>query len=317
MATPITVQQLQYFLAAVEHGTLSEAAAAHHIAQPSVSEQIRRLEQQLGVALFIRTNRRLIVTDAARMLIPYAERAVTAFDQVAAAVDPIRQLTGGSISFGTFSSADALLTADLIADFRALHPLVQLRIVQLNSSQLADAVRDGELEAALVAVPIDDRSLDVTPVEPTVEAVYLSKRPVEAPVSIQQLADANLVLPEVRSGDLDATRRRLLARTQSAGLTARPIVEVDSPMLALRLAERGVADTVVSLPLAHVVGATRTLHWNSLDPPLYERFAVITRRGANVSPATEVLIRLARQHMLALPGPVHTPLPASGLAHLV
>jgi DNA-binding transcriptional LysR family regulator len=56
--------------------TLSAAAEEHFIAQPSLSEQIRRLEGQLGINLFIRTNRKLILTDAARTLIPYAERAI-------------------------------------------------------------------------------------------------------------------------------------------------------------------------------------------------------------------------------------------------
>ena len=66
MATAVTLQQLQYFLSAVQHGSLSAAAEAHFIAQPSLSEQIRRLENQLGVSLFIRTNRKLILTVAAR-----------------------------------------------------------------------------------------------------------------------------------------------------------------------------------------------------------------------------------------------------------
>jgi len=79
MSASITLQQLRYFLSAVEHGSLS-AAAAHFIAQPSLSEQIRRLEQQLGISLFIRTNRKLILTDAARTLIPYAERAIGAVE---------------------------------------------------------------------------------------------------------------------------------------------------------------------------------------------------------------------------------------------
>jgi len=78
MATAVTLQQLQYFLSAVQHGSLSAAAEAHFIAQPSLSEQIRRLENQLGVSLFIRTNRKLILTDAARTLVPYAERTIMA-----------------------------------------------------------------------------------------------------------------------------------------------------------------------------------------------------------------------------------------------
>jgi LysR family transcriptional regulator, cyn operon transcriptional activator len=304
--SPITLQQLRYFLAAVEHGSLSAAAEAHFIAQPSLSEQIRRLEQQLGVSLFIRTNRKLILTDAAKTLIPLAERAIVSVEQLAAAVDPVRNLTGGSVSFGTFSSAHHLVSTDLVVNFRALHPLVRVRLLALNSRQVAEAVREGDLEAGLVALPIDDRGLDVGPVEWTAEAVYLSRRPVPRPVSVGELARAALVLPEVRWGDLDPTRRQLLERAQNAGVAVYPIVEVESPALALALAERGVGDTVISLPLAHALGSTRTLSYNSLDPPLYETFAFITRRDAHPSPATQVLVRLARQLLRELPEPVHT-----------
>ena len=81
MPTSITLQQLQYFLSAVEHGSLSAAAEAHFIAQPSLSEQIRRLENQLGAALFVRTNRKLILTEAAQMLIPHAQRTLAAAEK--------------------------------------------------------------------------------------------------------------------------------------------------------------------------------------------------------------------------------------------
>jgi DNA-binding transcriptional LysR family regulator len=167
-------------------------------------------------------------------------------------------------------------------------------------------VREGDLEAGLVALPIDDRGLDVGPVEWTAEAVYLSRRPMRRPVSVHELAEAELILPEARWGDMDPTRRQLLALTQNGGVAVRPIVEVESPALALALAERGVGDTVISLPLAHALRSTRTLRWNSLDPPLYETFAFITRRDANLSPATEVLIGLARQLLKDLPESVHT-----------
>lgn len=303
MATPITLQQLQYFLSAVEHGSLSAAAEAHHIAQPSLSEQIRRLERQLGVGLFHRTNRRLILTDAARLLIPHAERALRAVEDAAAAVDPVRTMTGGTVAFGTFSSAHHLLHTDLVTRFRARYPRVQLRLLGHNSVQVADSVRDGELEAGLVALPVDDRGLDVGPVEWTAEAVYFSRDPsrVDRPLSIREVAEADLILPEVRWGDLDPTRRQLLTLAQNAGVALRPIVEVESPATALTLVERGVGDTVISLPLAHVLGATEHLHWTSLEHPLVETFAFITRRGATLSPATEIVIRLARQLLAQLP----------------
>jgi DNA-binding transcriptional LysR family regulator len=184
---------------------------AHFIVRPSLSEQIRRLEHQLGINLFIRTNRKLILTDAARTLIPYAEPAIIAVEQLAAAADPVRNMTGGSVAFGTFSSAHHLLNSDLVVNFQALHPLVRVRVLELNSRQVAGAVGEGDLEAGLVPLPIDDRGLEVGPVEWTAEAVNLSRRSVPRPVSLHELAEADLILPEARWGDLDSTRRQLLA----------------------------------------------------------------------------------------------------------
>jgi LysR family transcriptional regulator, cyn operon transcriptional activator len=101
----MTLQQLRYFLAAIRHGTLSAAAEACHIAQPSLSEQIRSLERELGVELFVRTTRGLILTDAAVELQPHAEATLASAEEARAAVRGVRDLEGGTVRFGTFSSA--------------------------------------------------------------------------------------------------------------------------------------------------------------------------------------------------------------------
>jgi DNA-binding transcriptional LysR family regulator len=299
----VTLQQLTYFLAAVEHGSFSAAAQALYIAQPSLSEQIKRLENELGVALFVRTNRRLVLTEAAQVFLPEAQRTLAAAREAAESVRGVRTLTGGTVAFGSFSSAHHLLLTELIADFRTRHPHVRVRAVGLNSSEVADAVRDGTLEAGLIALPVDDRGLDVSPVVWTSEAVYLSTDParVRRPVTPEQLAGAELILPEARWGNADPTRHQLLERMQKAGVALAPVVEVESPASALALAARGVGDTVISLPLAQYLGYTGSLRWASLDPPLQETFAFVTRRAAHLSPATRVLMQLARQHLRDLP----------------
>src|SRR6266487_3976135 len=133
----MTLQQLIYFLAAVEHGSFSVAAEALYIAQPSLSEQIKRLENELGVTLFVRTNRRLVLTEAGQLFLPSAQRAVAAAGEAAESVRGIRTLTGGTVAFGTFSTAQHLFLTDLIAEFRARHPQVRVRVVGLNSSGVA------------------------------------------------------------------------------------------------------------------------------------------------------------------------------------
>ena len=302
--TAITLQQLRYFLAAVEYGPLSAAAEAHLVAQPSLSEQIRRLEQVLGVPLFVRTNRKLILTEAARLLIPHAQHTLAAADLAAAAVDPIRTITGGTVGFGTFNTAHHLIHRELAKNFHEQFPLVRLRLVSDNSIQIADAVRDGELEVGLVSLPIDDRGLDIGPIEWSSETVYLSADPehVREPLSIQRVAEAKLILPDARWGDVDPVRQQLAERAQRAGMALRPVIEVDSSQILLELVQHRIGDTVFTWSVAAALGFLDRLHWSPLDPPLYERFAFVTRRRAQLSPGSSALIQLTRDLLAGLPG---------------
>lgn len=296
----VTLQQLRYFLAAVERGSVSGAAEACFVSQPSLSEQLRRLEQGLGVALFTRTNRGLVLTDAGRLLVPRAERAVAAARDAEEAVREAGAIVSGTVAFGTFSTAHHHVVGAAVAEFRRRYPGVRLRVISRNSTETADAVRRGDLEAALVALPVDGRGLVVGERVWTAEAVYVTAdhgRLRDEPRSIQQIAAAQLVLPEVFSGDGDPTRRQLRERADDAGVRLEPVVEVESPDAALDLVLRGVGDTVVSLPLIRELGLDDRLAWVPLDPPLRERYAFITRRGAPPSKAMAALIAIVEEQL--------------------
>jgi DNA-binding transcriptional LysR family regulator len=295
VVAPLTLQQLEYFVAAVEHGSFSAAAQALHIAQPSLSDQVRRLESRLGVVLLVRTNRRLRLTEAGRVFLPRARAALAAAEDAVDAVRPVRTLTGGTVSFGTFSSAHHFLLTELVATFRERYPAVRVRVVGRNSAEVADAVRDGRLEAGLVALPVDDQGLDVTPPVWTAEVVYVSADPsrTQAPITVERLVDARLILAEARWGNQDPTRRRLTEWARLAGVALEPTVEVELPAAAVALAARGVGDAVVSRPLIAATGLDDRLTWAPLDPPMHETFAFVTRTGSRLSPATQEMIRMA------------------------
>ena len=302
MSREPTIQQLRYFLSAAQHGTLSAAAVAEHIAQPSLSEQVRRLESSLSVRLFTRTNRRLQLTEAGRLLRPYAERAVAEMEQLADVVRAARNLEGGSVSFGTFNSAHLYLLTELIRDFHAQHPKVKIKVVGLNSSEVADSVREGELEAGIVQLPVNDHGLSVSKPVLTDEVVYVSANPehVRTPVTIEQLADRPLILSEARWSNSDPLRLSLTARAQQAGVSIAPIAEVEFQTHAVELAAQGVGDSLVSFYVGQRVIGEHRLGWVSLDPPVEEHFAFITRANGALSPATRAFMALAAQHIEAL-----------------
>jgi DNA-binding transcriptional LysR family regulator len=294
----MTIQQLRYFLATVEHGSFTAAARSLFIAQPSLSEQVRQLEAELGVELFARAGRGIALTEAGRAFRPEAERVLDDIDRARDAVRGVRELRGGTLSFGMFGTASAYLVSRLATEFRRRHPDVRLRLVGQNSSLVADAVREGRLEAALVVLPIDDEGLDVRPVHRE-ELVVVSRDAthVSGPMTMEQLAALPLVLYDVGFGQADPTRRQLMERAQLAGVTLAPVIEVEDMEAALQLVHAGSGDTVVARAVLRDRRGVRSLHVAPFTEPMWEGFALIGRRDAPVSPATRAFVEILEKRL--------------------
>jgi DNA-binding transcriptional LysR family regulator len=293
----MTIQQLEYFLATAEHGSFSSAARALYLTQPSISEQVRQLEAELGIALFARAGRGLVLTEAGRRFRPEAERVLADLDRARDAVAEVRDLRGGTLGFGMFGTASAYLIADLASDFRRRYPDVRLRLVGLNSSEVAEQVREARLEAGLVVLPIDDAGLDIR-VARLEELVVVSREAahVGQPVTIERLAQLPLILYDAQYGADDPMRRQLLDRAQRANISLRPVIEVEHIEAAVGLARRGHGDTIV--PRSAISRqSSRGLHSVSFDEPLYDTFAFIARSGAPLSPAARAFVEIVERRL--------------------
>ncbi|WP_445148385.1 LysR family transcriptional regulator [Baekduia sp. Peel2402] len=308
----MTLQQLEYFLTALDAGSFSAAAERLHLAQPSLSEQIRRLEAELGVALFARVGRGIKPTDAAQALRPHAEAALAAVADAREAVAVGRELQGGIATFGTFGTARWYPGTQIIAAFRRRHPKVRVRMVGQNSSEVAQAVRDGDLEAGLIVLPIDDAGLEVRPIMRD-EVVYVSAiaARVRKPVTIVDVARAPLILTDTSYGLEDPTRRQLFELAQREGVAIEPQIDVEDVETAIDLAARGLGDTLIARGILVSLGRRlpKRLGWVPFAEPLYETFAFINRRGARLSPAAREFMTLAEERMAVVAEDLKTTLP--------
>jgi DNA-binding transcriptional LysR family regulator len=299
----LTLQQLEYFLAAYRHGSFSGAAEELHLAQPSLSEQVRRLEAELGVKLFARVGRGLAATEAGETLRPHAERTLAAAEAARESVVDVRELRGGIATFGTWGTARYHSSTDIVAEFRRRHPEVRVRLIGQNSFEVVKAVRTGEIEAGMVALPIDDRGLDVRPIMRD-EIVYASAEPrrLRRSMTIHGLADAPLILSDASWGTDDPTRRQLAELAQRAGVTIEPQIDVEDVEAAMDLAARGLGDTIVARGMLLALGrrVPRRLGWVPFEEPIYDQFAFIARHGARLSPASREFLRLAQERLAAL-----------------
>lgn len=273
------------------------------MAQPSLSEQVRRLEAELGVRLFHRVGRGLTPTEAGNALRPHAERTLDAAEAARESVVAVRELRGGTATFGTWGTARYYPGVDLVAEFRRRHPTVRVRVVGQNSSEVVEAVRAGELEAGMIALPIDDRGLDVQPIMRD-EIVYAStdRARVRHPVTIEALAEAPLILPDASWGSEDPTRRQLAELAQRVGVSIQPEIDVEDVEAAIELAARGLGDTIVARGILLAMGrrVPKRLGWVPFDEPIYDTFAFIARTNAPLSPASREFLSLARERLSEL-----------------
>lgn len=294
----LTLSQLEHFVATLESGSFTGAADALGVSQPAVAEQIQRLEAVVGQSLFARQARGVLPTRAAIELEPHARRVLDAARATMATATEANTVGAGSVAFGTFGSPHQYELAALIEGFLADNPRAQVRIVGRNSSLTADAVRSGALDAAVVALPVDDAGLDVRPIFAG-EVVYVSADPrhTRRAVSIATAAQRPLILYEASFGTADPTRAQLAARAQASGVHLRPRIEVESSDTALELAAAGLGDTYAPQILRSTLD--RRLSTVGFDPPLIDTFALIVRAGARLSRPVDDFVSRVTAHMVA------------------
>ena len=198
----MTIQQLEYFLATAEHGSFSAAARSLYLTQPSISEQVRQLEAELGIALFARAGRGLVLTEAGRRFRPEAERVLADLDRARDAVAEVRDLRGGTLGFGMFGTASAYLIADLAADFRRALPrrAAAARRPQLLGGGRAGA--RGEARGRSRRAPRRRRRAWTSASRGSRSSSSSAARPahVEQPVTIEALAQLPLILYDAQYG---------------------------------------------------------------------------------------------------------------------
>lgn len=304
----MTLNQLRAFVAAQRLGSFTAAATHLGIAQASVSELIRRLEEELDAVLFVRGSRRLSLTSAGAELLPYARESIGSADEGVRAVTSLASLDGGSATFGILRNADYYLLGDLVQNFHRRYPAVRVRLVGQNSAETAASISAGEIEAGLIVLPVDDGDLLVTPLIQD-EVLYASADPAntEQPVTIEQFARRRLVLYDAHFGWKDPTRRQLADRAQLAGVRIDPMIEIEHVEAALKLVAAGIGDTVVSASLCRTGAWPPGLHTTSLSEPLFDTIAFARKRGRPMSRATRELARLAEDAIRQVRGAIILP----------
>jgi len=155
------LHQLRYFVAAAECGNVSRAAERCHVAQPSLSQQLQKLESLLGVKLFDRIGRGIAITDTGRALLPRARQILAQVRDTEANLK--REAVGceGTLIVGAIPTMAPYLLPPALGKLRSIYPNCQISVREALTEQLVEALANNEIDCALVSTPLEDELLEI------------------------------------------------------------------------------------------------------------------------------------------------------------
>jgi DNA-binding transcriptional LysR family regulator len=288
------IRQLRYFLAVAEHLHFTDAAAHLGIAQPPLSQQILKLEREIGTSLFVRHPRRVELTEAGRLLRESAKRIIEDAQQAFVEVQNAGRGETGRLSLG-FAGSTVFhpMVAATMQRYRHAYERVSISCEESNSSALLDKVAERHLDAALVRMPLNCKDLVVERlVDETMLAVLpanhrLSRR---RRIDLADLADNPFILfPRAIGPDLHDS---IIGACHQAGFA--PSIGMESPQISsaanLVAAGFGIAVVPASIQQVQIQGVS---YHELKRNPLSTGIALIHRQREK-SPTVLNFVRVLR-----------------------
>jgi DNA-binding transcriptional LysR family regulator len=289
------LRQLRYLVALAEERHFTRAAAREHIAQPALSQQVRRLEHEFGLPLVERTTRHVAMTDAGELLVARARRILA---EVEGAVADMQRLAGvqtGHVMVGTMHTMGPVDVSLALAMFHQRHPGVELTVREQSSEELAEMLRIDELDLAFLSVTerIESHGLgleqlvseELVAILPSDHRLANRRR-----VKMAELADEQFI--SYREGA--RLRELLVTAGRHAGFEPQVMLESNESQRIRQLVARGLGVAVLPRSDAERPGPEVTVAGLSA-PKLSRDISLAWRENRRLAPAAAEFLVLARE----------------------
>lgn len=293
----MNLRDLRYLVALAEHRHFGRAAEASFVSQPTLSTQIRKLEEELGVALFERAPRKVMLTPVGREIVERARKVLADVDQLAEIARRSQDPEAGTVRLGLFPTLGPYLLPHVLPGLRERFPRIEFLLVEDKTDALLERLRDGRLDAAVLALPLADEQLHAEPLfdEPFVLATPAG-HPLagRGPLAVDDLDEERLLLLE----EGHCLREQALDVCRLAGAGERDFRATSLETLRQMVAA-GVGSTL--LPVLAVQPPVPGLPGVQLVPfkgePPFRRVALVWRRSS----ASDGLLRGLAAEIRQLP----------------
>lgn len=289
----LTFHQLRLLLTVSREGSISRAAQRLHLAQPTLSAQLRQLAEQVGLPLFERVGRRLHLTAAGRLVVETAERLEQELETLDESLAGLRGDVVGRLRLAVVSTAETFIPR-LLGEFRRERPAVEVSLVVLNRDAVIRRLADNRDDLYIMSQPPQAPPVVATPFLPNpLVVVAAADHPLAASrtLAIEALADEEFVLREPGSGTRQAAEQFFAAH----GLALRPRLELGSNEAVKQAVAGGLGLSLLSAhALAHAADeGIAVLRVN--ETPLLTQWQVVYPAGKQLTPLAGAFLRFLQE----------------------
>lgn len=298
----LTVRQLRAFTLGAQFASFSEAAARMGITQPGYSLLIRQLEEEVGMALFRRTTRRVELTEAGREILQSAQRTLQQLDETRRRAEDFRDARQGTLSLAFVPSVGCSLLPPTLSRFTAAYPGIKLVFHESQAVGFAEQVRSGQAEIGLGLLLQPDEPLAFEPLmRDCLVALLHTQHPLAARSTLtwKSLARFNSILVTNQSSVRVHADRAVAA----AGADIEPTYVLDSLTTAVGMVRAGLGYAVLpslALRSMDLGGAVARV---VEQPRAWRDIGLLTRTQFTLSPAAEAFAAVAREVATDFPDP--------------
>jgi LysR family transcriptional regulator, transcription activator of glutamate synthase operon len=288
------LRQLRYLVALAEERHFTRAAAREHIAQPALSQQIRRLEEELALPLVERTTRHVTITAAGSLLVARARRILAEVEAARAELLAVRGMETGRVTVGTMHTMGPVDVSLILAIFHERHPGIELTVREQSSEELAEMIRDDELDLAFLSVTerVESHGLGLHQLVSEELVVLLpTAHPLAGHTGLRMTELSEEEFISYREGA--RLRELLVSAARAAGFEPSVKLESNESARIRRLVSRGMGVAILPRSDADAPGAEVAVVALT-DPPLSRDITLAWRQGRRHPPAVAEFLELAR-----------------------
>jgi len=295
MVASMDVRGLEVFLSVAKHLNFTRAGEEVHLSQPSVSVRIRQLERDLGSKLFEQLGKRIALTEAGQLLLPYAIRVMAAMDDALHAIDELKGLERGSLRIGASTTPGMYLIPRTIAQFKQQYPKIDVHLAVKDTRQIEEGVIRNKFDFGFVGGHLAGDEVDVLPwiidhlvlVVPSNHVLARKKL-----VKIADLRKESFILREPGS----ATRAAVVNHLQKSDLKVETVMEMENPESVKKAVQSGLGIAFISKFAVETELKAKTLvalRVKGLD--INRELKVVYRKDKHLGRAAQTFIEMAQR----------------------